>query len=123
MAGDLNYAIEKFSLAVHRLAVGRDNIKIRLLAAFTEICPVAERDIPTALVDDHRWIMSELTKRPAREIDYRDGKIIEGAEGRIGATLKSMRFSKAVEIAERIVALSHELSVVPPAELTRATAE
>lgn len=94
------YAREKFEMAVYQLATGRGEIKGRLMEAFNEIVPLTEKDIPKELVDDYRWIVSELTKNPPKIIKIlRDGKVHEESTGRVGATVPFMRINKAIEVA------------------------
>jgi hypothetical protein len=109
LTGDPRYAAEKFSLAVHALATGAGPIKERLAAAFTELCPVSERDLPEALLADYQWIRHQLTKREARQRAVVGGRVVVGVEGRLGATLLSMRTPTAVSIAERICAVTDRL--------------
>lgn len=110
LAGDATYAAEKFAYAVYVLATGAGPIKDRLHSAFIELCPVSERDVPEELLADYRWIRSELTKREPSARAVVEGKVIVGFEGRIGATLRTMRTAKAVSIAERICFVSDRLS-------------
>jgi hypothetical protein len=90
-AGDPSYAAEKFSLAVDALATGPGPIKDRLHSAFIEICPVSERDIPEGLLADYRRVRAELTRREARGRAAMEGAVVDRLEGRVGATLPTMR--------------------------------
>ena len=107
---DIRYAREKFSNAVYGMAVGQGNIKDRLLHAFIEFVAVSERDIPPHLLDDYRWVRSELTKKEGKVRVIIEGKIRIGVEGRIGGTLKTMRFARAEQIADRICYISDRLN-------------
>lgn len=111
--GDSRYAREKFSHAVHLMTVGRGNLKDRLYDAFIEFVAVSERDIPPHLLEDYRWVRSELTKKKARARAVIEGKIHIGVEGRIGAALKTMRFARAEQIADRICYISDRLNEAP----------
>lgn len=108
-SGDLQYAVEKFSHAVYALAVDPGPIKDRLFSAFLEFCPVSERDIPPELLSDFCWIRNELTKREASKTALVEGRVVVRVEGRVGATLRTMRTQKAVAIARRICELAQKL--------------
>lgn len=118
IAGDPIYAAEKFAVAVHLLATGAGAIKSRLFDAFVELCPVSERDIPPELLADYRWIKEELTKREHCRRVAIEGRVVD-LEGRIGATLRTMRIKKAIEISERICYMSTRLASL---DIARATA-
>ncbi len=104
-----SYAREKLANAVYAMAIGTGPIKDRLHDAFLEIVPVSERDLPECLRPDYRWIRHELTKNPAKQRALIGGKVVKGFEGRIGATLRTMRLKKAQEIARRICRLADQL--------------
>lgn len=106
---DIRYARAKFGNAVHGMAVGRGNIKDRLYGAFMELVAVVERDIPPHLLDDYRWVRTELTKKEGKVRGLVDGQLVVGVEGRIGATLKTMRFARAEQIARRICYIADRL--------------
>jgi len=96
----LNYAREKFKQAVYWLAVGPGDVRSRLKIAFLEFHPVQERDIPDDLLEDFKWIKSQLTKRnPIAQ------------EGSLVATLKTMQNRTGAKIAERICYVATMLDV------------
>src|SRR3712207_2057471 len=98
-SGDVEYAPEKFALAVHVLATGARPIKDRLYSAFTEFVAVSERDVPAELLDDYRWVRAELTRHPSTRSIVRPRTGLAQPEGRLAATLRTMRKDKAVAIA------------------------
>ncbi len=108
--GNSLYAEEKLSMAVYVLATGRGNIMERLAEAFREFHSVSMADLPEHLREEYGWIKESLTKNPAKRRALIQGEIVEGYEGRIGATLSHMRYKRAEEIARRIYALAEELS-------------
>jgi hypothetical protein len=107
--GDVGYAAQKFAAAVYELSVRPGPIKDRLYFAYLEFCPVAERDMPHELLEDFRWIRSELTKKEPKVRAFLQGQWRENLDGRIGATLSTMRIARAVSIAERICYLADRL--------------
>jgi len=108
--GDPLYAEEKLTAAVYLMATGRGNVKDRLAQAFTEFVPVSESDLPEKFRSEFRWIRQALTTKEAKQVALIEGRVVEGVEGRIGATLATMRYEKAEEIARRLVRLSDELA-------------
>ena len=96
---NVSYPKEKLAVAVHSLAVGLGPIRDRLVDAFMSFHMLTPNDFPGPLASQFSWIKDELTRRPPR--DERDG--------RIWATIASMRNARAVRIAERIVALKEAL--------------
>ncbi len=93
------YALEKFTAAVHSLAVGAGDIRSRLLSAYMSFHTVKQEDLPEALRMDFDIIMKELTKKEPI-----------GSEGNVDATLSSMNDETGVEIAERIIKIEEKLS-------------
>jgi hypothetical protein len=123
-----NYAVEKFNLAAYRLATGRDGIKARLEAAFVEIVPVRDADVPDELRDEVKWIRATLTARLAERMPDRPLSEFPAAgmhlDSSVKMTLRPMRFANAILIAERIFAVADRLSELKLAEgLERNTAE
>ena len=104
---DLLYACEKYSNAVHVLARGRGNLKDRLYAAFSQLVTISPRDVPAELQADVNWIRQELGSKDAKRGGLVAGK--RWSEGRIGATLRTMRIEKAERIAERILLVASRL--------------
>ncbi len=108
-ASAISYAGAKFGDAVHALAIGKGRIKERLHDAAVVLQPVREGDLPEDLRPCFRWIKEELTKREPRQRAVIEGRIVEGVEGRLGATLRTMRVADAVLLAEQICDLHYKL--------------
>ena len=107
---DRLYSEEKYTMAVLLLATGLGDPKDRLMEAFYQIHGVPISAFPDELQSDHNWILESLTKKPAKQSAYIDGKWTNDFEGRIGATLAYMRYTRAEEIAIRICGLASRLS-------------
>lgn len=99
----MSYAVEKLGLAIYELAIGAEDIKIRLKRAFRHICAVDRNDLPEALAKDWGSIIDRLTKRVSK------WKGTEYDEGRLKATLYRMHKKTAVKIAKDIVELHSQL--------------
>jgi hypothetical protein len=110
-----SYAREKLTNAVYYMAIGRGPIKDRLFDAFVEMVALSDRDFPDPLKEDYRWIRSELTRKEAKQRAVVDGWVVERVEGRLGATLRTMRIEKAQEIARRIYELAAKLEAADDA--------
>lgn len=84
------YAREKYSQAVHDLAVGEGDVRSRLAVAYARILVVAPDQVPEELRPDIEWICEQYSKRR------------KGNE-RLRRTLMRMRNSTGRKIAERIL--------------------
>ena len=89
-------------MAVYTLATGPGNLMSRLAPAFSELIRIDASVLSAELQSDYNWIAESLTRRPASQRAYIQGRYVEGFEGRIGATLAHMRHKKTEEIAIRI---------------------
>lgn len=58
----LEYASEKFNIAVRRLAVGEGDVCKRLLSAYMEIHPIEGKLLPEELQQLYAGIIRQLTK-------------------------------------------------------------
>lgn len=98
------YAYEKLLTALDSLATGAGDVRERLLNAFWSFHPLKEEHFPANLQADYRWVMKELTKF---------GPVLDHAGAvRVGSvenTLKRIRRTTGVKIAERLLHLYHEL--------------
>lgn len=106
------YATEKFVLAIHVLATGKGSVKDRLFYAYQEFSAVTENELPAELRADFVWIKHELTKKEATVSIAVNGEILHGVEGRLNASLRSMKVDHAVTICERIYTLAAELNKI-----------
>ncbi len=112
LGGDVDkqfYALERAKMAEHQLARGRGDLKDRLTEAFTELIRIDVSALPAHLQSDYKWIKNSLTSKPAKQRAFVQGRWVEGVEGRIGATLAYMRWSKVEEIADRIIKFASQL--------------
>lgn len=89
----LDYAIEKYSLAVRALAVGEGPLTGRLESAFFSIMSLSRENFPNLdLAQQHDRIIHDLTH------------VTQGpGEGHLHKTLNAMDKDTARNIAERIV--------------------
>src|SRR5262245_48894597 len=61
MTGDLAYAYEKFSCAVHAMATSEGTLRERVLEARVHLSPVAEEDLPSDALRDYRTLLARMT--------------------------------------------------------------
>ncbi len=73
------------------------------MVAYLAIHPVREEDFPPKLAKDYSWIIAQLTRR---ESVSHKGEI---QSSRVEESLRRMRNSTGVKIAERIVNLCNQL--------------
>ena len=107
---DPRYAHHTLEHAVYLLAIGRGNIKERLIEAYTHLMPIRSADFPPELGEDYEWIVHSLTKNKTRyNLEVRDGELVKVPTGTLVATLRHMRYAKAVDIAKRICELDYWL--------------
>ena len=104
MNGGIGYAREKISLAIYILATAPGGIKKRLLSAFNECIAVQDDDFPEDLRGDWSWINNQMTKfGPVKDAQ---GTVLIG---QCENTMRRIRNSTAVKIAEKLFALEDEL--------------
>jgi hypothetical protein len=94
------------------LATGKGEVKDRLYYAYQEFSAVTENELPAELRADFVWIKSELTKKEAAVSKAMSGENLPGVEGRLNASLRSMKIDHAVTICERILSLAAELNKI-----------
>src|SRR5262245_59804560 len=98
--GDLNYAEEKLSSAVHGMSISEEPLRYRLAGAFLgSLVAVTSDDFPDSLAQEFSYIRGEVTKAP----DLAN-------EGTIMATTRTMTDLEAKRLIERLVML-HEDSL------------
>jgi len=101
---DTLYALGKFRAAIWVLACGPGDVRSRLLGAFESISPVSASDLPEDIRVDYQWIRSTLSRYEPNDTERRLGF------GRLEATLRLIRNSTGVKIAERIVEIEAKLA-------------
>ena len=82
--GDMQYALEKLSIAIDKLAIGEGDIKSRWRETFSIIVPISEEDFPEDLQALWLSIMHRLTKNESKY------KGTEYDEGNFEATIHTM---------------------------------
>jgi hypothetical protein len=96
----LNYAVEKFSDAVGRMAVSRDSLQARLLDAYAHtFIAITPDDVPEDLRGDFESLERDLTKREA-----------SAGEGTAAATINAMSDAEARRVIDRIIAMYEDLA-------------
>lgn len=100
----VEYAHEKFNLAVRSMAVHPGDVRERLEAAYLALMEVRPGDLPLPLQEHLQWISDQLTWRGPRW---------EG-EGTLHATVVKMRKATGVKIAKRIMAIKDALDELCP---------
>lgn len=109
-SGDPSYAQDTLEFAIYLLAIGKGDIKERLISAFTHLAPVTRADFPPELQKDFDWIVHSLTKNETKyERRLRDGEFVQESTGTLLATVRYMRHAKAIEIAKRMYELNERL--------------
>jgi hypothetical protein len=106
-ASDTAQAARLLSMAVYHMAVRSGDIKERLYHAFLQLLHVSERQLPPEFHEELRWIKKSLTSKEPTQSYLIHGK--RETEGRINATLRTMRIAKAEEIARRIYELADKV--------------
>ncbi len=102
---DFFYAHEKLCDALYYLATGAGDVRERILSAYSRFHPLEERHFPEHLRNDFKWVMDQLTKyEPV--YDHKGNIII----GQVENTLRHIRNSTGVKIAEKLLFLYHELN-------------
>ena len=104
--GDPEYAMGKLHEAVHALAVGKGDVRSRLIEAHRILYPVSQNDFPKDLVDDWIWIEKEWTKSGPKLRP--DGTVFTDE---FKNTLDRMKNAERVEVATRILSLAEALRV------------
>ena len=100
----VEYAHEKFNIAVRSMAVHPGDVRERLEAAYLILMVVNPRELPLPLQEHLQWISDQLTWRAPRW---------EG-EGTLRATLVRMRKATGAKIAMRIMAIKDALDELCP---------
>jgi len=99
------YSLEKFEDACHILAVEEGEIRSRLLPVFNVLMLIAvnpEEHLPSKLVKDFQWIISQLTKYPEPDPHVPPQLGREWEQGNVRYTLSRMYNKTAKRIADRI---------------------
>jgi hypothetical protein len=98
------YAYEKLRVALDGLATGAGDVRARLLNAFISFHTLKDGDFPEHLRSDYRWVIEQLNRFPPYQLS--DGKIVRGS---VEETLRRIKNSTGVAIAERLLRLYHEI--------------
>jgi len=94
----MSYALEKLGEIYYRLAIGEDEIRIRLANIEVEFMLIFDRDIPDELQNEWKYLKSKLTERgPYVRFDG----VIE--RGPLQNTVKRMRKKTASNYANLLV--------------------
>ena len=99
--------LERVTIAVETLCVGKGDVRSRLIPAIYDIHPLRARDFPSDLQDQFRSVMKASTKYDASDLDrsiplYPPGSSWTEREGRIEATMRRIRRSTGQKIAQDI---------------------
>ena len=103
--GSPEYAYRKLCDAVDALATGPGDVRARLLNAFSIFHPIEERDLPTQMQPDYRWVMAQLT-RFGPKLDWK-GELYRGS---VEHTLERIQNSTGSKIAARLVKIRSQLA-------------
>jgi hypothetical protein len=98
------YAYEKLVVALSSLATGAGDVRSRLYHAYLSFHTLKESDFPEHLRADFRWVLAQLTKFPPYCVS--DGRMVRGS---VEETLRRIKRSTGVAIAERVLHLYHEV--------------
>ena len=109
------YALEKFGRAIYSLAVGEEEIRMRLLGVFRdELLCITPEHLPENVREDYKWIMEQVQKYDEKYKGQREyfESFENGAEKfahllptKIEATLHRIRKKTAAKIAARIYSI------------------
>ena len=102
--GPSQYAYQLLSRTVDTLATAPDDVRSRILQAYSTFHPLTPEHIPDSLRKDYEWIVIQLTKREP-QIDYQ-GRVQKGS---VEVTLQHMRNSTGVKIAEKLLQLYYAI--------------
>ena len=97
----LIYINEKLTDAVYRLAVGPGDVRARLISVLPKLLLLIGSDLPAKQKKDLDWIQMKITEKNRSPYGYDDTR-----------SLRRMRNSTGSKIAERIVCLQDEVSML-----------
>ena len=100
----LEYAHEKFIMAVRSMAVHPGDVRERLEMAYLTLQVIDPKELPLPLQKHLQWIVDQLTWRAPRH----------EREGALQATLMRMRKATGAKIARRILAIKDALDKLCP---------
>ena len=105
MSKQYSYTKEKLAATIEALATDPDDVRKRLSKSYILFCALTENDFPVELQEDWKWIMKELNKYDPR---YNiKGEIIKGS---VENTMRRVKNSTGVKIAERIFSLYKKIN-------------
>ena len=99
------YAYEKFSSAIRSLAIGSGDVRDRLSWAYMEFKPIKKKHLPADLHADYEWVMAQLTN--FHPVVNSQGKVLRGS---VAETLRRIRRSTGVKIADRVFSIYNKLN-------------
>ena len=108
--------LERVTIAVEALCVGKGDVRSRLMPAICELSPLRKQEFPTELQGHFRKIMEAATKYDASDLDrtyplYPSGSWNE-RQGRLEATMRRIRRSTGQNIARDIWSLYVKLRMI-----------
>ena len=108
--------LERVTVAVEKLCVGKGDVRSRLVTATYELVPLREHDFPTDLQEQFRRITEAATKYDASDLDRKlplnTGGSWNDEMGRIEATMRRIRRSTGQNIAQDIWSLHTSLRMI-----------
>jgi hypothetical protein len=87
------------------LATGAGDVRERILTAYSSFHPLKESDFPEHLREDYKWVMAQLTKYGP--VYDHNGNVRVGS---VENTLRHIKNSTGVKIANKLLFLYHELN-------------
>ena len=102
--GPAQYAHQLLSRTVDTLATAPGDVRSRLLQAYSTFHPLTPEHFPEPLRKDFEWVMKQLTNREPF-LNYK-GSI---ERGKVEVSLKHMRNSTGVKIAEKLLQLHYAI--------------
>ena len=100
----LEYAHEKFTMAIRSMAVDPGDVRERLETAYLTLQVVDPKELPLPLQENLQWIRNQLSWRAPRH----------EREGSLRATLVRMRKATGAKIARRILEVKEALDELCP---------
>jgi hypothetical protein len=98
------YAYEKLLTALSSLATGPGDVRSSLYNAYLSFSTLKESNFPEHLREDFRWVLSQMTKFPPHYLP--GGNMVRGS---VEETMRRIKRSTGVAIAEHLLHLYHEL--------------
>jgi hypothetical protein len=100
MPNQYHYTVEKLTGAINCLATHPGDVRERLTCAFQGFLTLTEKDFPSELQADWRWVMNELTKYGP--LLNHKGEVWIGS---VDNTMRKVRKATGSKIAKKIYEL------------------